>query len=443
MFCLGFDQAWSSPAIPSLKEERRFNLTETDLELITSITPIGSFLGCLCVGVLTNVLGRRGTVLALSPLYIGSYLLTGFAIDPIMIVVGRFVCGFLAGVASPTAQIYISEVSSPSIRGRLASLTGVFLTTGVLGAYSFGAFLNWKQLSFVAITFPALLGLFAIVIPESPVWYIMKKRDDSALNSLKRLRGRDTDLHGEFKIKKENSERIESKPNITLRSLTDPKFWKPLAISSMLMIFQQLSGNLAVVFNTVAIFESTGSTLNPAISSIVTGSVMVISGIAVTFLIDKAGRKILLLLSSAGMAVSLSILGTYFYMQAHCSPELMDSLSWLPLASLVAFFMFYGLGYNGIPFIILGELFPLRYRGICGSLSGGVNRLFAFIVVITFPLMQDSFGTYGCFWSYSACCFLSVFCVFFLLPETKGKSLEDIEKLFGSSIAVEAVEQGF
>ncbi|XP_065578075.1 facilitated trehalose transporter Tret1-2 homolog isoform X5 [Artemia franciscana] len=375
MFCLGFDQAWSSPAIPSLKKELKFNLSETDLDIIMSINPAGSFLGALCVGMLINSLGRRGTVMALSPLYIGSYLLTGFAVNRIMIITGRFICGFLAGAASPASQIYVSEISSPCIRGRLGSLAGIFLTVGILVAYGFGAFLNWNQLSLFGITFPALLGLSTLFIPESPSWYIIKQKDSLALKSLQRLRGRNTDVSGEFKIKKESSERIKKMPEITLRNASDPKFWKPLALSSMLMIAQQFSGNLAVVFNT-----------------------------------------------------------------ANYPQEVINSISWLPLVSLITFFIFYALGYNGIPFMMLGELLPLRYRGICSSLSGAVNRLFAVIVVITFPLMQDTFGKYGCYWFYSACCCLSTFSVFYFVPETKGKSLEEIETLFETSFTSELID---
>ncbi|XP_065578073.1 facilitated trehalose transporter Tret1-2 homolog isoform X3 [Artemia franciscana] len=434
MFCLGFDQAWSSPAIPSLKKELKFNLSETDLDIISS------FLGALCVGMLINSLGRRGTVMALSPLYIGSYLLTGFAVNRIMIITGRFICGFLAGAASPASQIYVSEISSPCIRGRLGSLAGIFLTVGILVAYGFGAFLNWNQLSLFGITFPALLGLSTLFIPESPSWYIIKQKDSLALKSLQRLRGRNTDVSGEFKIKKESSERIKKMPEITLRNASDPKFWKPLALSSMLMIAQQFSGNLAVVFNTVSIFESTGSTLSPSVSSVITGSIMVIFTIGMTFLIDKAGRKALLLFSSAGMGLSHSLLGSYFYIQANYPQEVINSISWLPLVSLITFFIFYALGYNGIPFMMLGELLPLRYRGICSSLSGAVNRLFAVIVVITFPLMQDTFGKYGCYWFYSACCCLSTFSVFYFVPETKGKSLEEIETLFETSFTSELID---
>jgi facilitated trehalose transporter len=147
--------------------------------------------------------------------------------------------------------------------------------------------------------------------------------------------------------------------------------------------------------------------------------------------VDRFGRRFLLLSSATIVSCSLAAMGAFFYMQAQWGPALAtEKLGWLPLLSLVVFFIAYSGGYSNVPFILMGEMFPSRYRSILGPLSSSFNLCCTFTVVRSFPVMQISMEKYGAFWFFMCCTLLGIVFVYFLLPETKGKTLEDIEKLF-------------
>ena len=146
--------------------------------------------------------------------------------------------------------------------------------------------------------------------------------------------------------------------------------------------------------------------------------------------VDRLGRRILLMCSSVGVSISLASMGTFFYLQDQWSESDIASINWMPLLSLVLYFVAYSAGFASVPFILMGELFPARYRALCSSIASSVNLLCAFIVVLTFPNMQTAMGTYGTFWFFMSCTLVSMLFVYFFLPETKGRTLHQIEDIF-------------
>jgi len=229
--------------------------------------------------------------------------------------------------------------------------------------------------------------------------------------------------------------------NLNLKPKIDAVLWKPVAVSLSLMILQQFSGINVVIFNTVLIFKSAGVNLDPAVATILVGVVQFVATILSTVLVDRAGRRILLLVSGVGMAVSMSALGTAFYTNAkqmELYGEIEDGSGWLPLTSVGVFVLSYSVGYSNVPYVVMGEIFPLKYRNMFSAIASCVNLTSCFIVLFTFPKLQVTVGGYGAFWIY--CCWnvIGVVGVFFCLPETKGKTLEDIERLFVKDKAAEA-----
>ena len=154
---------------------------------------------------------------------------------------------------------------------------------------------------------------------------------------------------------------------------------------------------------------------------------------------DRFGRRILLLISAGVVAISLASMGTFFYVKEQWGQQYAAAIDWLPLLSLVVFFVAYSGGFANVPFIIMGELFPSRYRSLLGPISSSFNLLCTFAVVRTFPEMQAALGKYGAFWLFMCCTLLSLLFVYQFLPETKGRTLEDIEHFFSKrhySVAV-------
>lgn len=229
---------------------------------------------------------------------------------------------------------------------------------------------------------------------------------------------------------------------------------QPLAISAVIMLFQQTTGINAIVFYTVGIFEATGSRLSGRYATIIVGFVQLVftlvSGLLVSLKlgigrddgknrsfplqVDLYGRRLLLMVSGLFSAMSLTGIGVFFHLQRHWGEqEAAENVGWLPLVCLIVFFVAYSTGMSNVPFIIMGEMFPARFRTFLGSIVSCLNLLFSFIVVRSFPDMVSVLGRDGTFYSFAICSLASMAFVHFCLPETKGKSLEEIEALFTGS----------
>lgn len=214
-----------------------------------------------------------------------------------------------------------------------------------------------------------------------------------------------------------------------LSMLTNKASRMALVCGLGLMFFQQFSGINAVIFYTNNIFQSAGSNIPPAIATIIVGVVQTIATYISSLLVEKAGRRLLLLQSCIIMGLCLIILGTYFKLQA--SGASVASFGWLPLVCLVLFIISFSLGFGPIPWMMMAELFSVEFRGSASGITVVANWCLVFIVTLCFPLMKDAIGIYSCFWFFAAFMVICVFFVFFLIPETKGKTVSQIQAILG------------
>lgn len=429
---MGCSRAWSSPGMPKLLESGDVNITTNEASWISSVPPIGSVFGSLAAGPLLAILGRKWTLALISIPYSIGFLLIGFATHPSVMIVGRIVKGFIIGVATPSAQIYIGECASPRVRGALGSFTAIFLALGILITYVIGKYVHWDELAWICGAMPITLLLSMLYMPETPSFLLTKGKEEEAKKSLQFYRGSRTNIEPEFERLRANVMKASSSGSegIKLSDLKKGSVHKPLLLSMGLMFFQQFSGVNAVIYYTVQIFEAAGSTIPANDATIIVGVVQLIAVVAAMFLVDRAGRRILLLMSGALMAMSLGSLGYYFHIKVNQGEEAASGIGWLPLVSLMVFIVAYSLGYASVPFLIMGELFPTKYRGLLGSLSSCFNLGCTFTVVKSFDTLALNIGYHGAFWLYAISCVVGIVFVFFLLPETKGKALDDIEKMF-------------
>ena len=250
---------------------------------------------------------------------------------------------------------------------------------------------------------------------------------------------RRTNVEAEFQRMVHNFEERKSKQqddNIHLVDLLKGPVMKPFGISMAIMFFQQFTGINALVYNTVMIFQLAGSTIDSHYATIIVGFVQLFFTILSGLFVDRFGRRMLLLGSAIVVSISLATMGTFFHIQASWGPEECSSrLGWLPLLALIVFFAAYSCGFANVPFIIMGEMFPVRYRSVLGPITSSFNLLCAFAVVRCLPIMLTELGRDLTFWFFMSCTLLSVVFVALFLPETKGKTLEDIEQLFATSAA--------
>lgn len=388
--------------------------------------PLFALIGGILGGPLIEYIGRKMTIIATAVLFIVSWILIAVASNVWYLYAGRSVAGISVGVASLALPVYLGETIQPEVRGALGLLPTALGNIGILLCFVIGNYVPWNVLAIFGMI-PALpfIGL-AFLIPETPRWYISKNIDFKAVKSLQWLRA-DSNVDEEFnELKKSQLESDKIANSSAFFDLFQKQNLHALLISLGLMLFQQLSGINAVIFYTVTIFKDAGSSIDENLCTIIVGFVNFLSTFVATVLIDRLGRKVLLYISNVCMIVTLMTLGTFFYLR-HLQYDL-EHLGWLPLMSFVVFVIGFSLGFGPIPWLMMGEILPSKVRGNAASIVTAFNWSCTFLVTKTFIDITNVIGSYGAFWLFGSVCVIGMFFIRFCVPETRGQSLEEIEK---------------
>ncbi|KAJ6645579.1 Facilitated trehalose transporter Tret1, partial [Pseudolycoriella hygida] len=436
-FCIGLVRGYSAPAVPSIKEINPDLLPTKDIaSWISSIPPCFAFIGSLVAGPLMHFIGRKYTILIAAPIWVVAWITIGYAANWYQILAGRMLSGLCVGLVLPSAQIYVTECTDPKIRGVIGSFPSISMSGGILTAYIFGTFITWYNLAWMSCGVAVSLILLMITMPRSPVWLQSKNFNIEAEKSTKWLglkpQMKRIDLQNEkvcapSNQKNENPAKVlqEDNPH-SLKTLMSRPILMPLAIGLTLLAIQQLSGIDSIIFFTVEIFRASGSSIDGHLATIIVGTVQLVSNIASLFFVDKSGRKPLLIASGIVMCLSNASMGVAFYLNEHGY----TSFGYLPLVSLIVFMMGFSIGFGCIPFLLMGEIFPTAQRSFLSSIAGSMNLGIMFVVIKTYHPLEEAISTAGTFWIYSILCFLGALFVIFFVPETKGRDLDSISKLF-------------
>ncbi|XP_059483953.1 facilitated trehalose transporter Tret1 isoform X2 [Neocloeon triangulifer] len=425
---VGFASGYTAPALVKMQEDNStLTVTPEDESWIVSLMPLAGLLGGILGGPLIEHVGRRSTILGTALPFIISFLLIGFAQNVLMVKMGRALGGLCVGIASLCLPVYLGETVQPEVRGTLGLLPTALGNIGILVCYVAGKYLSWSNLAFMGACLPIPFTIGMCLIPETPRYLISKDKQKQARKALQWLRGPDCDITSELsEIERSHASTQKEAPRLS--DLLARANLRPLGISVGLMVFQQFSGINAVIFYTVSIFRMAGSTVDDNLAAIIVGVVNFGSTFVATLLIDRLGRKVLLYVSGATMAATLTALATFFYIKPILGDELVALLGWLPLGCFALFVIGFSLGFGPIPWLMMGEVLPAKVRGTAASVATAVNWSCTFLVTKTFPLLVQVAGIHGAFALFGACCVAALFFVRFCVPETRGRSLEDIEK---------------
>jgi SP family arabinose:H+ symporter-like MFS transporter len=426
----GFDTAVVSGAIGFMKE--RFDLNEVQVGWAVSSLIIGCIIGAAGAGVLGDRFGRKKVLILAAILFIigsiGSAIpdtFTGY-------IIARIIGGLGIGITSTLCPLYNAEIAPARYRGRLvalnqfATVTGIFLVYFVnkaiadYGDHAWDVAMSWRWMFGIGVL-PGLVFLVLLFfVPESPRWLIKQGRAAESLPILLRI-------HGEDLARKEVLEIKESfkQENGSIRQLFSPALRLALIVGVGLAVLQQVTGINAIMYYAPEIFKATGSSTNASLTqTILVGLINFLFTILAIWLIDKVGRKALLLVGSASMAVSLIVIGAAFQ-TGHTSGPLVLIFILLYVAS-------FAVSLGPVVWVIMSEIFPNRIRGKATAIASMALWTADYIVSQTFPPMLAFVGPSITFWIFGI---LSVFTFFFtwrVVPETKGKSLEEIESLWSS-----------
>jgi SP family facilitated glucose transporter-like MFS transporter 8 len=431
-------------------------LTAAQASWYSAIVTIGCMLGALGGGQITERFGFKKTIMATIPLYVASWLMIGFLHAAWALILARVIVGLAVGVNSFVAPTYIGEASPTHLRGLLGASNQLSITIGILIVYLLGlvctvsggivyqgtsdiplgpsppgTFCNWRLLALLNLVPSGLLAICTAFIPESPRWLAKKGRIDAAKYSLSRLRGGCETA--------EEIEALELQANVTAAidfaaanadrgssAFGDLKAAKyQLFIGIALQFFQQFSGINAIMFYCTTIMRNARMDNADTVSMTVMLEQVLVTALA-CYLMDKAGRRILLLTGSSVMAVSCIVFGLFFALQAGGT----TGINWMVFLSVYVYMAAFSIGVGAIPWLILSEIFPNKVRGTAASIATTFNWLFAFIITMTLDKMTASIQYYGVMWLFGGCCIALFVFTFFVIPETKGRSFEEIQAYF-------------
>uniref|UniRef100_W5M2R0 Solute carrier family 2, facilitated glucose transporter member 8 n=1 Tax=Lepisosteus oculatus TaxID=7918 RepID=W5M2R0_LEPOC len=445
----GFVLGYSSPAIPSLKRagDPRLQLDDEEASWFGSVVTLGAAAGGVLGGWVVERIGRKLSLMVCAVPFILGFNIIISAQNIWMLYLGRVLTGLASGVTSLAVPLYIAETAHARVRGMLGSCVQLMVVTGIMGAYIAGLVLEWRWLAVACSVPPALMLVLMCFMPETPRFLLAQGREYEALAALRFLRG--PAVPHEWECVQIEAAAREQGDSLKLGDLRSPAIYKPLLIGVLLMLFQQLTGINAIMFYAETIFEEANFQKASSVATVIVAAIQVVFTALAALIMDRAGRKVLLVLSGLAMAVSTAVFGAYFKItsaaptngsslsgvpllaaQSSALPPSEGSLAWLALASMGLFIAGFALGWGPIPWLVMSEIFPAKARGLASGACVLTNWTSAFLVTKEFHNLMDLLTSAGTFWLFSGMCVLNVLFTVALVPETKGKSLEQIEAQF-------------
>ncbi|KAL7607929.1 hypothetical protein Lser_V15G12517 [Lactuca serriola] len=388
---------------------------------------VGSFTG----GSLADHFGRTKTfILDAIPLTIGS-ILCATATNVETLILGRLLCGIGIGISSAIVPLYISEISPTEIRGTLGSINQLFICIGILAALVAGLPLAgnplwWRTMFGLSVIPSVLLALGMAFSPESPRWLVQQRKISQAEVAIKKLYGKNkvTEVIADLT---ESSQGFEEQ-DAGWFDLFSRRYFKVVSVGAMLFLFQQLAGINAVVYYSTSVFRNAGVASDVAASALV-GAANVFGTVIASSLMDKKGRKSLLITSFTGMAASMLLLSLSFSWKA-----LAPYSGPLSVIGTVLYVLSFSLGAGPVPALLLPEIFASRIRAKAVALSLGMHWISNFFIGLCFLSVMTKFGISKVYLGFATICLLAVVYISSNVVETKGRSLEDIERELSPAI---------
>nr|XP_018686370.1 PREDICTED: sugar transporter ERD6-like 16 isoform X1 [Musa acuminata subsp. malaccensis] len=451
--CIGY----SAPTQAGITKDIGLSLSQ--YSIFASILTTGGMVGAVTSGHLSDYFGRKGVISKIFLIHqisrfnfvynllilflfcmmqamrisavvcIIGWLAIYFAKETFLLCLGRLFTGYGIGVLSYVVPVFIAEIAPKNLRGGLTSLNQLLLVGGNSVAFIIGTLVSWRALVLVGVL-PCLVLLLGLVfIPESPRWLAKVEHQKESISALQKLRGKDADITQETAEIQECIENLQTLPRAGFQDLFQSRYIRSVIVSVGLMVFQQTGGINGVGFYASQIFVSAGFS-SGNFGTILMGCIQVPITIVGAILMDRCGRIPLLMVSASGSSVGCFITGISFYLKGQ--GIYMDCVPTLALSGILVYLGSYSIGMGAVPWVMMSEIFPLNIKGVGGSLVTLVSWFGSWAVSYAFNFLM-SWSSAGTFFLFSAAGAATLLFVARVVPETKGRSLEEIQESLNSS----------
>ena len=419
----GYDTGVISGAILFITDQ--FSLSSTMEEIVVSAVLVGAVIGAAVGGALADRFGRRKLIILAGIIFTVSAIGTALAPTVTWLITGRIVVGIAIGIASFVSPMYIAELVPAKARGALVSVNMLAIATGIVIAYlvdyALSGIQGWRFMLGLAAIPSIILSIAMWRLPDSPRWLISKSRVEQAEQVLRRFRT-ESDVSPEIR---DIQQSVAKQSSGSVTELLRPSLRMPLIVGVGLAVFQQITGINTVIYYAPTIFEFAGfKTAGPSILiGAGLGIVMWCVYALAIFLMDRVGRRPLLLIGVAGQIIGLTVLGAAFQFQ-----QLSGFIRYIAIGSLTIYAASFAIGLGPVFWLMISEIYPLKVRGAAMSVATVANWGMNLVVASTFLTLVTVLGRPGTFWLYGVIAVAAWVFFYLLIPETKGKSLEQIEE---------------
>jgi facilitated trehalose transporter len=452
----GINMSFSAILLPQLDEKKSsIHISKSEASWIASIVAIALPLGSFIIGPLMDKFGRKKLCICTTIPFAVSWIMHASAKNVWHLYLARIIAGFSGGLTT-VALVYVSEVTHPNYRTMLLSLNSVFVSFGILFTCVLGLWFRWRVMAIINC-FCVLITLVMLwFIPESPQWEIVFKNDSTAAaKSLKWLYSDQKIFENQYERLLDTTSRKRRRSSIKgtdeestrllkikkeLSIYKEPIVYKPFCILLIIFVFQQLSCGYVIIFYAVDLFREIGGHfekgLDEFVALVLLGSIRFIMAIISALISKRVGRRPLFFISGLGMCLTSLVAGVYMYFTVMPPDELAklsiqkDKTDNIALYCVLGYVCFSSLGYLVIPWTLIGELLPVKVRGVLGGVMISIAYILMFFTVKIFPFVLDLIKIQCVFYVMSLVNVCGVIFIFFFLPETLGKTFNDIEGYF-------------
>ncbi|CAB3223836.1 unnamed protein product [Arctia plantaginis] len=422
---------WVAPMMKTLQSPESpagQPLTDREISLVASFISIAACLGVPMFAYLVDIIGRKKSILIIAILQALCWIINIYSSTTTSLLVGRFFAGLSAGGCYNVIPTYVREISQDNIRGILGSLLVLMQNMGYLIMFALGFYLNYYVVLWISVWIPIITTVTMLFAPEAPAFLVKKGLTDQAASTLSNLRGidiKDKIIQKEIDFMKNEETVYKSIPKITYLNIWQNKAWRRgCFLNIALMTTRTLSGTFALLTFTPAILAASGITVNPEAQSLSIPAVTILASFVSMSCVEKFGRKPILLSTFIIATLSLSTLATTMLLQTYGK----SSPVWIPVVAIIMYQCAYAGGISPMPYIIMAEMFNFQIRAKVMGIFSTYAYFLTFLHLLAFTYIVNVLGAHNVFYCFAGINILGVCVSAFFLRETKGKTVDEIEK---------------